>query len=88
MCITKEWQCEPSTSRTDDKISDVELPSTHGQNSAGELTPEELSALPARVRDYIAQLQQELSSLRLDKARVDHQLKEVIRKRNWSKARY
>ncbi|HVW77977.1 MAG TPA: hypothetical protein VHB45_10220 [Alloacidobacterium sp.] len=58
------------------------------KSKADNLTPEELNALPERIRDYIFQLQQEISDLRTNKIRIDNQLKDVIRKRNWSKARY
>ena len=52
-----------------------------------ELTPAEIDALPARVRDYINRLRQEIADLRSDTARVEHQLKDLRRKHNWSRPR-
>ena len=52
-----------------------------------ELTPEDLSALPTRVRDYIKGLQQEIDELRSDKAQVEDQFRTLRRKHNWSRPR-
>ena len=59
----------------------------HPPPPSDELTPAEMVALPERVRNYINRLRQEIADLRSDTARVEHQLKDLRRKHNWSRPR-
>ncbi len=65
----------------------MENPSTHSPGGSAALTREEIEALPERVRQYIADLHQEIAKLRAGKAHAESEFQDLRRKHNWSRPR-
>jgi hypothetical protein len=57
----------------------MENPSTHSPGGSAALTPEEIEALPERVRQYIADLHKKISELQ----HASYRTEDRLRKANW-----